>query len=140
MAVSWCAVGTTEDSRGRVERGRPVYLECPTHGRKERFPKRVARSSRAGGAIVITTCTVAAAATALAGSILVGTLIGVTVANAVYYAYPMVEEIGRRRAASMYEATRWSAKISAVAVPVITLVVWLWLRRDRSTRLGRDRV
>ena len=82
-----------------------------------------------------------AAAIALAGSILVGTLIGVTIANAVYDAYPMVdkqEEIGRRRAASIYEATHWSAKISALAVPVITLLAWLRLRREQSAMPGRS--
>src|SRR5260370_25865233 len=74
-----------------------------------------------------------AAATALAGSILLGTLIGLTIANAVYDAYPMTdkqEESRRRRTDSIYEATHWTLRISVVAVPAVTLLAWWWLRRQ----------
>jgi hypothetical protein len=76
---------------------------------------------------------VSVAAAALAGSILVGTLIGVTIANAIYNAYPMVdkqEESRRRHSDSIYEATNWSKKISIVAVPVVTFLAWWWMRRE----------
>jgi len=75
-----------------------------------------------------------AAATALAGSILLGTLIGLTIANAVYDAYPMTdkqEESRRRRTDSIYEATHWTLRISVVAVPAVTLLAWWWLRRKQ---------
>jgi hypothetical protein len=73
-----------------------------------------------------------AAAMALAASTLVGSWIGVTVANGVYNAYPMAdkqEERRRRHSDSIYEATNWSKNISIVAVPVVTLLAWWWMRR-----------
>jgi hypothetical protein len=78
-----------------------------------------------------------AAAVSLAASILVGSLFGVFVANAVFNAYPMAdrqEESGRRRAASIYEAINWSKKISLVGVPLVTLLVWWWTGREADKK------
>ena len=71
----------------------------------------------------------------MAASILIGSGIGVIggmIDNAVNdHYFPAEKEEGWRRLShSNYGATNWSMKIAIVAVPLVTLLAWWWMRRE----------